>query len=232
MNIIETKDVIKKFEGAEGQIVLNGVSMGVRDGEFVAVMGPSGSGKSTLLSVIGGLNPPTAGDVIVDGINIYGLSREKLADFRREYFGFVFQEHQLIPYLTAAENVMVPLAVTKHPSAAHRGMAVAVLDKVGLNGKYDRLPSQLSIGEQERVAIARAVVNEPPILMADEPTGSLDTHTGNEVMALFKDLNKNDGLTVFMVTHNPENAREAERTIYVRDGKVETREEVVSVGAG
>lgn len=218
--LIQATGIQKIYEGAQGQVVLKGLDVAVREAEFVAVMGPSGSGKSTLLSIIGGLNPPTGGDVALDGIRIYKLGREKLADFRREYLGFVFQEHQLIPYLTAAENVMVPLTVTAHPASQHRAMAEAVLDKVGLAGKYGRLPSQLSIGEQERVAVARAIVNEPPILLADEPTGSLDTQTGQEIMNLLKRLNEEDGLTIFMVTHNPENAREAQRTIFVRDGRI------------
>ncbi len=220
-DLIRTESVTKVYIGAHGQIALEDIDLAIKDGEFVAVMGPSGSGKTTLLSVIGGLNRPSNGRIIIDGIDIYNLSREKLADFRREYLGFIFQEHQLISYLTAAENVMLPLTITKFPSKKHYSMASEVLDKTGLSGKYDRLPSQLSLGEQERVSIARAIVNEPPIILADEPTGSLDTSTGRDIIGLFNRLNKEDGLTIFMVTHNPENAEAAERIIDLKDGKVE-----------
>lgn len=218
MKLIEARKLKKIYDGSQGQVALREVSFSVEEGEFTALMGPSGSGKTTLLSIIGGLSPPSEGEVKIDGISIYQLGLEKLADFRREYLGFVFQEFQLIPYLTAAENVMLPLTVTGYPSKDHWKMATAVLDKVGLEGKYNRLPNQLSNGEQERVAIARAIVNEPPIILADEPTGSLDSATGLQIINLFKRLNKEEGLTVFMVTHNPENARAASRTLSICDG--------------
>lgn len=218
MKLIEARNLKKIYDGSQGQVALKEVSFSIEEGEFTALMGPSGSGKTTLLSIVGGLNPPTEGEVKIDDISIYRLGLEKLADFRREYLGFVFQEFQLIPYLTAAENVMLPLTVTGYPSREHWKMATAVLDKVGLGGKYNRLPNQLSNGEQERVAIARAIVNEPPIILADEPTGSLDSVTGLQIINLFKRLNKEEGLTIFMVTHNPENARTASRTLSIRDG--------------
>lgn len=220
MKIIEVKNLKKVYHGSQGQVALREASFSIEQGEFVALMGPSGSGKTTLLSIIGGLNSPTQGEVVIDEIDIYQLGLEKLADFRREYLGFVFQEFQLIPYLTAAENVMLPLTVTDYHARVHWKMATEVLDKVGLQGKYNRLPHQLSNGEQERVAIARAIVNKPPIILADEPTGSLDTHTGDEIINLFKQLNEEERLTIFMVTHNPDNASAATRTLLIRDGRL------------
>jgi putative ABC transport system ATP-binding protein len=148
-------------------------------------MGPSGSGKSTLLTILGGLNHPTEGELVVDEISIYRLSLEKLADFRREYLGFIFQSFQLIPYLTVIENVMLPLSITERSNREQVEMAETILEKMGLKGKAKRLPDQLSGGEQERVAIARALVNSPPILMADEPTGNLDSKTGKEIIKAF-----------------------------------------------
>ena len=183
-------------------------------------MGPSGSGKSTLLTILGGLNHPTEGELIVDEIPIYKLPLEKLADFRREYLGFIFQSFQLIPYLTVIENVMLPLSITEKSKQEQMRMAEAILEKIGLKGKAKRLPDQLSGGEQERVAIARALVNSPPILMADEPTGNLDSKTGTEIMDLFKTLNK-EGQTIIMVTHNPENTAYSTRTIFLKDGRVD-----------
>jgi putative ABC transport system ATP-binding protein len=191
----------------------------IERGEFISVIGPSGSGKSTLLTMLGGLNHPTEGEVVVDEIPIYQLPLEKLADFRREYLGFIFQSFQLIPYLTVIENVMLPLAITEKSNREQLGMAEGILEKMGLEGKGRRLPDQLSGGEQERVAIARALVNSPPILLADEPTGNLDTKTGREIMELFKSLNE-EGQTIVMVTHNPENVAYSSRTIQLRDGKV------------
>ena len=183
----------------------------------MALMGPSGSGKSTLLSVLGGLNPPTSGKLIIDDIDVYALESERLADFRHEYVGFVFQQYQLIPYLTALENVMLPLTITSRPGREQREMAQTVLDKVGLGNKSHRLPNQLSGGEQNRVAIARAIVNQPALIFADEPTGSLDSKTAMELLDLFQGLNR-DGLTIIMVTHNKENLEWASRSVYIRDG--------------
>lgn len=203
---------------------LRSVTLDIEKGESVSVMGHSGSGKSTLLSIIGALNPPTSGIIEIDGIDIYKLSQEKRADFRREYLGFVFQQFQLIPYLTAHENVMLPLTTTKRSNKEKREMAEEVLHRVGLANKMKRLPNQLSGGEQERVAIARAIVNEPPLILADEPTGSLDTKTGDEIMELFQQLNQ-EGLTVLMVTHNPDNTRYMSRTIMMKDGKLSSDEE-------
>jgi len=224
VSLIEVKNVTKVYNGGEGKVTaLGGVSLAVEEGEFIALMGPSGSGKSTLLTMLGAMNPPSEGEVIIDGIPVYGLPSEKRADFRSEYLGFVFQQFQLIPYLTAAENVMLPLAITGRSNQEQLQMAKTVLDKVGLGSKLDRLPNQLSGGEQERVAIARAIVNNPPILFADEPTGALDTKTGAEIMDLFKALNQ-EGQTIIMVTHNPEFLSHVQRAVFLRDGLVDTSE--------
>lgn len=218
-NVLITMKDLKKTYKSHGDEVyaLRGVTLDIYQGESVAVMGHSGSGKSTLLSIIGGLNPPTTGRIQIDGIDLYALSQERRADFRREYLGFVFQQFQLIPYLTAMENVMLPLTTTAHSARQKREMAEHVLARVGLAGKMNRLPNQMSGGEQERVAIARAIVNEPPLVLADEPTGSLDTKTGEEIMELFSELNR-EGLTILMVTHNPDNTRYMGRTILMKDG--------------
>jgi putative ABC transport system ATP-binding protein len=221
MSLIETKKLNKAYEsGEECVMALCDVDLNIDRGEFISVMGPSGSGKSTLLTILGGLNHPTRGDVVVDDIPIYKLSLEKLADFRREYLGFIFQSFQLIPYLTVIENVMLPLSITEKSNREQVKMAEEILKRIGLKGKGKRLPDQLSGGEQERVAIARALVNSPPILMADEPTGNLDSKTGKEIMELFKTLNE-EGQTIVMVTHNPENTVFSTRTISLKDGRVE-----------
>jgi putative ABC transport system ATP-binding protein len=218
--LIKTENLTKNYKSFGDEVqALYGVTMEILKGESVAVMGHSGSGKSTLLSIIGGLNPPSSGRIEIDGIDLYALSQEKRADFRREYLGFVFQQFQLIAYLTAIENVMLPLTTTSFTGKQKREMAEHVLARVGLAGKMNRLPNQMSGGEQERVAIARAIVNEPPLVLADEPTGSLDTKTGNEIMQLFQELN-HEGLTILMVTHNPDNTRYMSRTIMMKDGMV------------
>jgi len=221
MSLIEIKKLNKTYEsGEECVMALVDVDLQIERGEFISVMGPSGSGKSTLLTILGGLNHPTRGEVVVDDIPIYNLPLEKLADYRREYLGFIFQSFQLIPYLTVIENVMLPLSITGRSNREQVQMAEEILDKVGLKVKAKRLPDQLSGGEQERVAIARALVNSPPILMADEPTGNLDSKTGKEIMDLFKSLNE-EGQTIVMVTHNPENTSFSTRTISLKDGRVE-----------
>jgi putative ABC transport system ATP-binding protein len=199
--------------------VLSEVNAQIAEGEFVCLMGPSGSGKSTLLTIVGAMNHPTEGRVLVDDIDVYGLGDERRADFRREYLGFVFQQHHLMPYLNTIENAMLPLATKNVSAKEKRGRAMNVLEKVGLADKGSRLPNQLSGGEQGRLAIARAIVNEPPLILADEPTGSLDTKTGREVMEVFLKLNA-QGQTVFMVTHNPENSALAHRIINIVDGRI------------
>jgi putative ABC transport system ATP-binding protein len=222
MSLIEIKKLNKTYEsGEECVLALVDVELNIERGEFISVMGPSGSGKSTLLTILGGLNHPTRGEVMVDEIPIYKLPLERLADFRREYLGFIFQSFQLIPYLTVIENVMLPLSITEKSNREQVKMAGEILERMGLKGKERRLPDQLSGGEQERVAIARALVNSPPILLADEPTGNLDSKTGKEIIELFKSLNK-DGQTIVMVTHNPENTAFSTRSIFLKDGRIES----------
>lgn len=220
MSFIELINVTKSFRaGDENYPALRGVSLGIESGEFVAVMGPSGSGKSTLLSLLGGLSHATSGTVTVDGIDLGSLGPNRLSDFRREYLGFVFQSFYLVPYLSAAENVLLPLAIQPGMNGTGRAAALEALRKVGLDSKAHRLPSQLSGGEQERVAIARAIVNRPPVILADEPTGNLDTKTGDHVLDMLQDLHR-EGHTIVMVTHNGENAKRAGRIIEIRDGQV------------
>ncbi len=220
MSYIHAEDLTKQYGSGETAVTaVREMGFEIAEGEFVAVMGESGSGKSTLLSLLGGLNRPTAGSLTVDGIDVYALGSEQRADFRREFLGFVFQSFHLVPYLTLAENVMLPLATVKVPRKEKRAMAETALVRVGLAGKEDRLPSQISGGEQERVAIARAIVNEPPILLADEPTGNLDSSTSDAVMQLLEALNR-DGMTIVMVTHSPGCARHARRILRVSDGRI------------
>lgn len=230
MGFIQVHDIEKtyQFQGAT-VTALHKVNFTIEDGEFIALMGPSGSGKSTLLTILGALNPPSSGKVVIDGIDVYRLSQERRADFRYSYIGFVFQQMHLLPYLTAIENVMLPLAVSQYTKNEQYQMAEAVLERVGLDSKKRRLPNELSGGEQQRVAIARAIVNKPPIIFADEPTGSLDTKTGDEILQLFKELN-DLGQTIVMVTHNPETLSYVSRTIVIRDGRIasDSSDEVLS----
>lgn len=222
MSFVHLKQLDKHYESeADCVIALNELELEIEEGCFLGIMGPSGSGKSTLLSIFGGLCHPTSGKVLVDDIDVYKLPSEQRADFRREYLGFVFQSFNLIPYLTAQENVMLPLAVKKMPVAEKKRMAAEVLGRVGLSHRLGHLPNQLSGGEQERVAIARALVNDPPLILADEPTGSLDGATSKEIMELFRQLNK-DGQTIIMVTHNEENRPYFDRTVFLRDGAIES----------
>ncbi|HKZ77494.1 MAG TPA: ABC transporter ATP-binding protein [Pyrinomonadaceae bacterium] len=222
MSFIVVNNVGKVYQsnGANSAVrVLGGINLEIEEGEFVSLMGPSGSGKSTLLTIIGAMNHPSDGRVLVDDIDVYGLSEERRADFRREYLGFVFQQHHLMPYHNALENVMLPLVTSKTSTKEKRVRALAVLQRVGLASKGARLPNQLSGGEQGRLAIARALVNEPPLILADEPTGTLDTKTGVEIMEVFQQLNA-QGQTIFMVTHNPDNAAVAHRIVNIRDGRM------------
>jgi putative ABC transport system ATP-binding protein len=218
---IEVRGLEKVFAGDAAPVnALRGLDLTVHEGSFLGVMGQSGSGKSTFLAILGGLSHPSAGTVVVDGIDLYALPGERLADFRREYLGFVFQSFNLVPYLTALENVTLPLAVKKMPSADKRARALEVLERVGLADRGGHLPGKLSGGEQERVAIARALVNEPPLILADEPTGALDSETTVEIMELFARLH-HEGNTIVMVTHNPEIQRYFDRTIVLRDGRLD-----------
>lgn len=218
MNYIQVNDLSKQYGQGEAAVqAVRYLNFGIDAGELIAIMGESGSGKSTLLTVMGALNSPSQGKYLVDNIDVYALGQEERADFRRNYLGFVFQSFHLIPYLTVRENVMLPLTPIKVKEKEKWALAQEALGRVGLAGKGERLPSQISGGEQERVAIARAVVNKPPILLADEPTGNLDTRTTREVMNLLQELNS-DGMTIIMVTHNPECARYARRILRLSDG--------------
>ena len=222
MTFIQIADVKKSYSLAgvsQTTDVLHGVTAEIKEGEFVALMGPSGSGKTTLLTIIGAMNQPSEGRVFIDEIDVYGLSEEKRADFRKEYLGFVFQQHHLMPYLTALENVTLPLAITRLSREEKLRKATSALERVGLGDKSNRLPNQLSGGEQGRVAIARALVNEPPLILADEPTGNLDSATGREVIDVLDALNE-QGQTIIMVTHNPDSAINADRIIRMQDGRL------------
>ncbi|OGQ97674.1 MAG: ABC transporter ATP-binding protein [Deltaproteobacteria bacterium RIFOXYD12_FULL_57_12] len=217
-HLIEFQAIGKEYKVGDTTVqAIRQMDFFIDDGEFVGIMGQSGSGKSTLLAILGGLNHPSRGRVLLDGLDIYGLSSEQRADLRSEYLGFVFQSFQLIPYLTVLENIKLPMAITGVAAKKQDEMAMAVLARVGLADKTSRLPDQLSGGEQERVAIARAIVNNPPILLADEPTGNLDSATAEEILSLLHQLNR-EGQTIIMVTHNPEACCHATRTILVKDG--------------
>jgi putative ABC transport system ATP-binding protein len=218
--MINLHRVTKTYNGSSVPVqALKSVDLRVGEGEFVAVMGPSGAGKSTLLTILGAMNPPTTGQVTVDGIDVYGLAPEQLADFRHEYVGFVFQQLQLLPYLTAQENVLLSLAIAKAPKTEKVAMARSALEQVGLKGKEDRLPYQLSGGEQGRVAVARAIVNRAPLLLADEPTGNLDQATGTQVLDLLRSLNE-AGQTVIVVSHDTRVAGYADRCVNLVDGQI------------
>ena len=220
MSLIQVEQVHKRYtNGADCVAALADFNLAVEEGSFLGIMGPSGSGKSTLLSLLGGLVRPSSGTVRIDGIDLYALPVEKQADFRREYLGFIFQSHNLMPYLTALENVMLPLVTTRMTTSDKRLQAGEMLERVGLADRLLHLPHQLSGGEQERVAIARALVNRPPLLLADEPTGSLDSATSRQVMELLASLHR-DGQTIVMVTHNSANRTWFDRTITLRDGHI------------
>lgn len=218
-HLIEIHDLKKTYQSKDTSVdAIKKMDFFIDDKEFVTIMGQSGSGKSTLLSIIGGLSYPTKGKVIVDSLDLYSLSTEQRADFRSEYIGFVFQSFQLIPYLTVLENVKLPMTITGQKKKVKHQMAMEVIEKVGLKEKANRLPDQLSGGEQERIAISRAIVNKPPIILADEPTGNLDSNTAHDIMKLLQSLNK-DGHTIIVVTHNLSMKSYASRTICVEDGK-------------
>ena len=230
MSYIHADNLVKQYGTGEATVTaVDGVSLQIGEGEFLAIMGESGSGKSTLLSMLGGLNSPTSGRLHVNGIDVYALTSDERADFRKKSIGFVFQNFHLLPYLTLAENVMLPLAIENVSTKKKLSAATDALARVGLHGKAARLPNQISGGEQERVAIARAIVNRPPIILADEPTGNLDTRTGAEVMKLLALLNQ-EGTTVIMVTHSNEYAHCARRLIRLSDGRRLGEETVMEKG--
>ena len=218
--LIDLKKIVKDYHlGLEVVHALRGVNCKIDKNEYVAIMGPSGSGKSTLLGMMGAMNAPTSGRFVVDDIDIYSLGQEQQADFRREFLGFIFQSFHLVPYLTVMENTMLPLAIVKADRKQKREMAQEALSQVGLLEKAHRLPNQISGGEKERVAISRSIVNEPPVLLADEPTGNLDTKTSREIMELLNRLNQK-GMTIVMVTHSPDCAGYAQRIMRLSDGKL------------
>ena len=218
--MIEVRDLEKIYlMGEEKVAALAGVSLSIARGEHVAVTGASGSGKSTLMNILGGLDRPTRGDYWFEGEDVSAFNDDQLADFRNRRIGFVFQSFQLLPRLSALENVELPMVYAGLGPADRRKRAAEMLDRVGLGARMGHRPTQLSGGQQQRVAIARALANDPDLLLADEPTGALDSQTGKDVLALFKALNA-EGLTLMLVTHDPGVAAQANRQITFQDGKV------------
>ncbi|MBE5877176.1 MAG: ABC transporter ATP-binding protein [Lachnospiraceae bacterium] len=219
MNILETKDLRKTYGNGETAVhALDGVNLTVENGEFVAVVGTSGSGKSTLLHMLGGLDTPTGGSVIVDGKEIFTLKEEELTIFRRRKIGFVFQNYNLVPVLNVYENIVLPIQLDGvEPDEEYVKQVISTL---GLESKLKNLPNNLSGGQQQRVAIARALAAKPAIILADEPTGNLDTKTSQDVMSLLKVTSKKFSQTIVMITHNEEIAQMADRIIRIEDGRI------------
>jgi putative ABC transport system ATP-binding protein len=229
--MIRCRDVCKIYQQGENKITaLAGVSLEIPAGSFAAVMGQSGSGKSTLLHLIGGLEQPTSGELLVDGRLIGQMADDQVTLFRRTQIGFVFQFFNLLPTLTAMENVAMPFVLDGRAKSEADERAAVLLTKVGLDKRKDHLPEELSGGEIQRVAIARALSFNPPILLADEPTGNLDSKNGTAILDLLRQINQEDGCTVVIVTHSEEAASYAGRKIYLRDGRVEVRGQRSDVG--
>jgi putative ABC transport system ATP-binding protein len=221
--LIELKDVSKVYGTGQAEMqALRNVDLRIEPGDFVAVMGPSGSGKSTCMNILGCLDTPTTGRYLFDGVEVGNLSRDQLALLRRHYLGFVFQGYNLLNRTSALENVELPLIYRGLPAAERHTRALAALDSVSLNGWEDHTPSELSGGQQQRVAIARAIVTAPMVLLADEPTGNLDSSRSREIMQLLTSFNREQGITVVMVTHEPDMAAYAKRQIHFLDGMVES----------
>ena len=219
--MLEVKNVSKVYgEGTAKVVALDNISLLVNEGDFIAIMGPSGSGKSTLLNIIGGLDRISSGEVILDGKRIDGLDENALVDVRRGKIAYVFQQYHLIPSLTALENVLLPLTFCGANNGSQK--ALDILKRVGLERRAEHKPSQLSGGEQQRVAIARALVNSPAFILADEPTGNMDQKTGEEILNLFKQLNR-EGHSIIMVTHSPDIAKHAKEIIILKDGQIVDR---------
>ena len=225
--MIEVENIVKTYKVGDTAVhALDGVSLKINDGEMVAIMGPSGSGKSTLMAILGCLDTPTTGTYHLDEMEVGKLNENQLANLRAHKIGFVFQMFNLLPRTSAIENVELPLIYDGVTPKQRKEKAVAALDIVGLQDRMHHRPNQLSGGQQQRVAIARALVNEPSILLADEPTGNLDSKSGVEIISLFQQLHKEKHLTVVYVTHDPFIARHTERIIHIRDGKILFEEQV------
>ena len=221
MSLIEVKNAIKTYQTGEDSFnALNCVSLTVEKGEFVAIMGTSGSGKSTFMNMLGTLDKPNSGSYFLDGIDMFSLNPDELADVRNLKMGFVFQGFNLIARTSALENVELPMIYKGIPEEEREIRAKQALKIVGLENREDHMPNQMSGGEQQRVAIARAIVNDPPLILADEPTGNLDTKTSIEVMEFFVNLNKNMGKTIILVTHEPDIAQYCKRVVRFKDGNI------------
>jgi len=220
MQILDMKDIVKTYiMGEEEQTVLKNVNFSLNEGEFVSILGPSGSGKSTLMNIIGCLDVPTSGKYVLNGNEVENLSEAELAQIRNVEIGFVFQQFQLLPRLSALQNVELPLIYAGVKDKERKRRAKDMLERVGLSNKIKNRPNQLSGGQQQRVAIARALVTHPTILLADEPTGALDQNTGNQIIELFKELNA-EGRTIIMITHNEEISKNASRVVKILDGEL------------
>lgn len=220
--VVKLSDVVKTYFMGENQVhALRGVSFEIQQGEFVSIMGPSGSGKSTCMNMIGCLDRPTSGNVEINGVQTASMNEKELAALRSITVGFVFQQYHLIASMNVIENVMLPLKYQKIPHAERIQRAQKALADVGLEDRASHRPSELSGGQKQRVAIARAMITKPKILLADEPTGALDSETGNQVMEMFRNINKENGTTVIIVTHDPRIGSSTERCIKILDGQLE-----------
>lgn len=220
MAVIDIQNLVKTYRLGDVEVqALRGVSFQIERGEMVSIMGPSGSGKSTLMNIIGCLDTPTDGKYILDGVEVNKMNDDQLAEIRNKKIGFVFQSFNLLPRTAALDNVELPLIYGRVPDRRKR--ALAALEQVGLGQRVHHRPNELSGGQQQRVAIARALVTNPAIILADEPTGNLDSQSGAEIMAIFERLNKEQGMTVILVTHDPEIGAHAQRIIHIRDGQVD-----------
>ncbi len=220
MSLIEIKDIYKIYNPGENEVrALDGVSLTVEHGEFLAIVGQSGSGKSTLMNMLGLLDVPTSGEYKLDGVDVAHMTDDELSEIRNKQIGFIFQGFNLIPSLTAVENVELPLVYRGMKKEKRNKLALEALDRVGLSHRLDHLPKQMSGGQQQRVAIARAVAARPPIILADEPTGNLDSHSGVEVMKILHELHS-EGRTVILITHDNDIANEAQRVIRITDGQI------------